>query len=1124
VPERRPRAVPDVEAFLDTARRRPTDSGAAPPRPFFGRGDELASLAQGLDLARRGSPQAVLLSGDVGLGKSRLLRGLQRLASDQGFEVLPARCMEHVDLPYLPFQASFLPCLADLAREDGSLRRYADVIEGAFTSATPGPVPAGEGGPAHEQAWLFLAVARTTIALAQRRPAILTVDDLQWADRPSADVLCYLVQEVADASIREHIPLVIAAAHRPDVDDRLARDLARLRREEICHTLDLEPLDEHAAGECIRALGLRRASRQLVDAVRDTAGGNPLLIESIVAQLLRCEGVREEGGEDVLAVPLADLGIPAGVGDAIATRIDELGGPCRELLTVAAVTGDPFTTATLAEVAHRPEAALDVAVTEALERGVIARDREGFAFTHPLFAQMLRCTTAPGRRRELHLAVARALASASDQRDRRDLEIAFHLGEAGTAADPVEVVSQCRAAGDRAWHLAAWGEAARFFDTAAEALARAPRQTGDVEMAELLCQAGIAHSRNMDPGPSRARVNRALAGFRAAGDPRGVGRALLELVRTGVGWGSFDRLVDVEQLEELVPDLEELDPQLCARVLVQLAEAGWVRGRLGSAEDCALRALGLAGRVGDRETQARAEIARAQLRWIRLELRGAVDHLRAALRWTGPDSDPWLSGFPLPRLALTLFWVGQLDEAAAVAIEARDHAERTHAWTEQSLALAALTCIAVARGEFDEAERHGEAAWAALRLSRYTWTASLLFPALVSARLLQGDVLGARSAVDRWRATVADHEDPRLVDTIGLVDLLVDASDGDQAAVGGWVAAQPGWLEAGWPVMLGGVQRLAVLVDASGAAGIEVRLPALARGLDEAADRGMLLTDGLVALVPRLRAVVAARERRFADAEREFRRAIDIAAAMGARPELARAQLEYAQLLHDHGWDPDRARGLVATAVAHFGALGMPLYARAAATLADELGVQRPTAVAVRADRGTLAVEHTMVLLFTDVVDSTAMTERLGDVAYLERAEALDATTRADVQRCTGRPVEGIRPGDGLLALFNSAHGAIECAALAHEHAAAVGLQLHVGIHAGDVIRSGTGIHGGAVNLAARVCEAAPPGTTLVSATVRSLATTSIEAEFEDFGLRELKGIAERQHLFGVSACASAPN
>jgi len=1063
----------------------------------------------------------VLLSGDAGLGKSRLLRGLQRLASEQGFDVLPARCMEHVALPYLPFQASFLPCLADLAREDGSLRRYVDVIEGAFTSATTGPVLAGEGGPAQEQAWLFLAVARTTIALAQRRPAVLTVDDLQWADRPSADVLCYLIQEVADASTREHIPLVIAAAYRSDVDDRLVQDLARLRREEICHTLDLEPLDEHAVGELIRALGLPRASRQLVDAVRSTAGGNPLLIESIVAQLLRCEGVRDEGGEDVLAVPLVDLGIPDGVGHAIATRIDELGGPCRELLTVAALTGDPFTTGTLAEVAHCPEAAIDVAITEALDRAVIACDHDGFSFTHPLFAQMLRRTAEPGRRRELHLAVARALASSSHQRDRRDLEIAFHLGEAGTAADPVEVASACRVAGDRAWHLAAWGEAARFFDTAVEALARAPGRAGDVEMAELLCQAGIAHSRNMDPGPSRARFIRALAGFRAAGDPRGVGRALLELVHTEVGWGRFDRLVDVEQLEVLVPDLEQLDPQLCARVLVQLAEAGWSRGRLDDAEDCAVRALDLAERFGDRDTQARAEIARAQSRWIQLELRGAVDHLRAAVRWSAPESDPWLSGFPLPRLALTLFWLGQLDEAAAVAIEARDHAERTHAWTEQSLALAALTSIAVARGEFDEAERHGEAAWAALRLSRYPWTASLLFPVLVSARLLQSDVLGARSAVDRWRATVADHEDPRLVDTIGLVDLLVDASDGDQAAVGGWVAAQPVWLEANWPVTLGAVQRLAALVDASGTAGIEVRLPALARGLTEAAERGMLLTDGLVALVPRLRAVVAAREQRFEDAEREFRRGIDVAAAMGARPELARAQLEYAQLLHDHSRDPDRAKGLVAAAAAHFGTLGMPLYARAAATLAEELGVQRPAALTVRADERTRAVEHTMVLLFTDVVDSTAMTERLGDSAYLERAEALDAATRADVQRCDGRPVEGIRLGDGLLALFSSAHGAIECAALAHEHAAAVGLNLHVGIHAGDVIRSGTGIHGGAVNLAARVCEAAPPGTTLVSATVRSLASSSVEAEFEDFGPRELKGIPERQHLFGVSARAS---
>ena len=123
-----------------------------------------------------------------------------------------------------------------------------------------------------------------------------------------------------------------------------------------------------------------------------------------------------------------------------------------------------------------------------------------------------------------------------------------------------------------------------------------------------------------------------------------------------------------------------------------------------------------------------------------------------------------------------------------------------------------------------------------------------------------------------------------------------------------------------------------------------------------------------------------------------------------------------------------------------------------------------------------------------------------------------------------GQPVEGIRPGDGLLAVFGTAEQAIQCAALAHERAAAVGFQLHVGIHVGDVIRSRTGVHGAAVNLAARVSALAPPGCTLTSAAVRSVAGPHWIATFEEFGVYDLRGIAEPQLLFMARIDARSPD
>ena len=112
--------------------------------------------------------------------------------------------------------------------------------------------------------------------------------------------------------------------------------------------------------------------------------------------------------------------------------------------------------------------------------------------------------------------------------------------------------------------------------------------------------------------------------------------------------------------------------------------------------------------------------------------------------------------------------------------------------------------------------------------------------------------------------------------------------------------------------------------------------------------------------------------------------------------------------------------------------------------------------------------------------------------------------------------MEGKLLGDGVMAVFTSARQAIDAALRCRDLGNEAGLPLHLGIHAGDVVREGNNVHGGAVQLAARVQSAAAPGEILVSATVRDLARTSAGVAFEDRGEHELKGIAEPQRLFAV--------
>ncbi|MDP9237262.1 MAG: adenylate/guanylate cyclase domain-containing protein [Chloroflexota bacterium] len=158
----------------------------------------------------------------------------------------------------------------------------------------------------------------------------------------------------------------------------------------------------------------------------------------------------------------------------------------------------------------------------------------------------------------------------------------------------------------------------------------------------------------------------------------------------------------------------------------------------------------------------------------------------------------------------------------------------------------------------------------------------------------------------------------------------------------------------------------------------------------------------------------------------------------------------------------------------------------------------------------------TATILFADIVDSTSLTERLGDSHFRSHASELDEGLRRVIRASGGTVIEGKVLGDGVMSVFPSARQAIDaalrCAALGAEHE----MKLHLGIHAGDVIRDGANVYGGAVNIAARVAGASDPGEILVTDVVRALARTSASAGFDDRGEHELKGIAEPQHLYAI--------
>ena len=163
----------------------------------------------------------------------------------------------------------------------------------------------------------------------------------------------------------------------------------------------------------------------------------------------------------------------------------------------------------------------------------------------------------------------------------------------------------------------------------------------------------------------------------------------------------------------------------------------------------------------------------------------------------------------------------------------------------------------------------------------------------------------------------------------------------------------------------------------------------------------------------------------------------------------------------------------------------------------------------------------TAVILFTDIVDSTALTERLGDARFRDASRALDAGLRAAIRDAGGAAIDGKLLGDGVLATFPSAAQAIDGARRCLALSAASELGLHIGLHAGDVIREDDNVFGGAVNIASRICGLSAPGEILVSDVVRGMARSSAGVEFEDRGEQEMKGVGEPVRVYAVRRTAA---
>ncbi|WP_030160621.1 LuxR family transcriptional regulator [Glycomyces sp. NRRL B-16210] len=413
--------------------------------PLFARDAELATLREALAAAKTGRPATVLVSGDAGVGKTRLLHEFTDSAGD-GVRTVTGHCLDTADsaLPYLPFAE----IIGSLARDNPDL-----------VAAHPGLGPLLPGHPAAAEGdfgrlGLFEALHAALADLAAAQPVVLTVEDLHWADRSSRDLLAFLTSRLTGQR------LLILGSYRADALHRghpLRPLLAELVRLPAVQRLHLDPFDPQHAADFVRELnaGLDDAS---VSKIAAASEGNAFLAEELAA-----------AETHTVTLELAEV---------LLSRLERLPDAAKQVVQLASVMGRRFTYrrlnaaawTLLDETGLRHERELDEALRAAISHGIIVqKSADTYAFRHALLGEAVYSDLLPGERIRYHQKIAESLAD--DHGKGAEAELAHHAHESGDL--PCALSASVRAA-DEAVELAAPAEALLHLERALTLFDRVP--------------------------------------------------------------------------------------------------------------------------------------------------------------------------------------------------------------------------------------------------------------------------------------------------------------------------------------------------------------------------------------------------------------------------------------------------------------------------------------------------------------------------------------------------------------------------------------------------------------------------------------------------------------------------
>jgi class 3 adenylate cyclase len=743
---------------------------SVPPVAYVGRVHERAALEEAMTLARSGQRQVVLLSGEPGIGKTRLASFGAHHAHAEGFAVVWGACTEELAVPYEPW-IGLCTQLVEYAPEEliaQHVRHHAGELSRLARNLGDrgGDVPRPQSSdPETERYLLFNAVVGLVADVSEFVPLCVVLDDLHWADAQSLALLKHLLRASGQNSLQ-----VIATFRDSDLgaDHPLTAVLADLRSLQHVQRIALHGL---RAGDVAEMMGsvagheLDSDAIDLADRIAAETDGNPFFVGEILRGLIESAAlVFDEVTQRWSVDSSADAALPESVREVIERRVERLGGEALEALRVAAVIGREFDLELLLATVELDEGRLLDQLEAAVAASVLAESSEHvgrFRFVHALINQTLYEGIGATRRARMHQRVAQALELlyGSDP-DEHVAELALHWRLAAMPVDQSKAAAYALKAGQRALRKLAPAEALKFFTDAVELT----RDSAGRERCEALIGLGAAQAQ-MGVAAFRETLLEASHIASQLEDGELAARAALANNR---GFYSAVGAVDDERLAAIERALELDDPPNLARrarlLALEAQELSWepdFARRRALAEEAIELARAAADEVSLVEVVFDASYALWSAQTLELRAALAEELLRRADKLGDPDLRARAANVEL----LVSVEQGEIARAHA-ALErmqsiASELGHPTRTWQAEFHAAG----LALLRGDLAGGERLAKRAFETAQEAREPDGAFFYSAQLGPARLFQGrgeEIIGALEqgaeaypAVPAWRAAIA---------------------------------------------------------------------------------------------------------------------------------------------------------------------------------------------------------------------------------------------------------------------------------------------------------------------------------------------------------------------------------